>query len=284
MKCNPPDDAMFDMLRRCTYVQECSRSEQKFLLLWYGNAISRYARERTEISLRSRRNPPKGNVRRVAAIDRNLRGTFTNKTDHIVQFESFEERILTLQFERDPNVKDYRSQPLTFNFTDQSKKERKYTPDFIVWRRDNTIEIHEVTISERRKRLSSREREEAAQKICTLKGWKYLVHTEQTLPQETETANLLALFPYRLKRYAQQDVVHALLEHLSRVSNAPLAGCSNSISHLLSLPESTVFGVLCHLLWHEKISADLRSSLLIIDCEFNPAVEISLSEKSEKER
>jgi len=163
-----------------------------------------------------KRKPPKGNVRRVTSIDRNLRGVFTNKAGHPVQTESFEERILTLQFERDRSVKDYRSQPLTITFTDQDKRKRKYTPDFAVWRNNNAIEIHEVTITERQKLAHSRERVKEAKKVCKKKGWKYVVHTEHTLPQETEVANLLALLPYRLTKYAHEGIATALHEHLAR--------------------------------------------------------------------
>jgi hypothetical protein len=232
--------------------------------------------------LRPRRKPPKGNVRCVTAIGRNLCGVFTNKTGHAVQFESFEERILTLLFERDHSVKDYRSQPLTITFTDQDKRERKYTPDFVVWRHNNTIEIHEVTITERQERERIREREQEAKKICKKKGWKYMVHTEHTLPQETEVANLLALLPYRLMKYAHEGIARALREHLSRTTSDSLPDCSKSIAHQLGLPESTVFGAFCHLLWTEEISADLRSLLLIIDCAFNSSVKIWLPKKEKK--
>lgn len=231
-----------------------------------------------------KRNPPKGNVRRVTSIDRNLRGVFTNKAGHPVQIESFEERILTLQFERDRSVKDYRSQPLTITFTDQDKRERKYTPDFAVWRNNNAIEIHEVTIAERRKLAHSREREKEAKKVCKKRGWKYVVHTEHTLPQETEVANLLALLPYRLMKYAHEGVATALREHLSRTISDSLSGCSKGIAQRLDLAESTVFGTICHLLWTEEISADLRSVLLIIDCAFNPAVRVWLPERRGKDQ
>src|SRR2546421_8756114 len=127
--------------------------------------------------MRLRRKPPKSNARRVTSIDRNLRGVFTNEVGQTVQFESFEERILSLQFQRDRSIKDFRSQPFTFTFTDEDKRERKYTPDFIVWRSDNSIEIHEVTIAERRERSQSRESEEGAQKNCPGKKGKYIVHT-----------------------------------------------------------------------------------------------------------
>ncbi len=234
--------------------------------------------------MRLRRKPPKGNVRRVTSIDRNLRGVFTNNIGQTVQFESFEERILSLQFQRDRSIKDFRSQPFTFTFTDENKNERKYTPDFIVWRTDNSIEIHEVTVTERRERSQSREREKAAQKICQEKGWKYIVHTEHTLPQETEVANLLALLPYRLMRYAYEGVGEAVRMHLSSTPCASLSGCSKSISCRLDLSEATVFRALCHLLWRGDISADLRSQLLIIDCSFNPAVKIWLPNKEGREK
>lgn len=234
--------------------------------------------------MRLRRKPPKGNVRRVTSIGRNLRGVITNKAGHPVQFESFQERILTLLFERDSNIKDYRSQPFTISFTDQDKKERKYTPDFLVRRHNDSIEIHEVTLTERQERTSSREREQAAKKVCKEKVWKYMVHTEKTLPQETEVANLLALLPYHLMKYAHEGVATALREHLSRTTSDSLSGCSQDIAQRLGLPESTVFGAICHLLWTEEISADLRSLLLIIDCAFNPAVKIWLPEKEGKDQ
>jgi len=219
----------------------------------------------------------------VTAIDRNLRGVFTNKAGHPVQIESFEERILTLQFERDRGVKDYRSQPLTITFTDQDKRERKYTPDFAVWRNNNAIEIHEVTITERRNLAHSREREKEAKKVCKKKGWKYVVHTEHTLPQETEVANLLALLPYRLTKYVHEGIATALHEHLARTISDSLCGCAKGIAQHLGLPESTVFGAICHLLWTEEISADLRSMLLIIDCAYNPAVKVWLPERKGKD-
>jgi hypothetical protein len=232
--------------------------------------------------MRLRRKPPKDNVRRVTSIGRNLRGVFTNKAGHTVQFESFQERILTILFERDRSVKDYRSQPLTITFTDQDKRDRRYTPDFLVHRRNDAIEIHEVTITERQERERSREREQEAKKICKKKGWKYVVHTEHTLPQETEVANLLALLPYRLTKYAHEAIAEAIYEHLSRTTSDSLSGSMPSIAHRLGLPESMVFGTFCHLLWTEEISADLRSLLLIIDCAFNPAVMVWLPKKEEK--
>jgi hypothetical protein len=146
-----------------------------------------------------KRKPPEGNVRRVTSIGQNLRGVITNKMGRIVQFESFAERTLLLVLERDRSVIDYGSQPETFEFVDRYGKARRYTPDFIVWKENGEIEIHEVTRTERRGGTGACEREYAAQKICQARGWRYIVHTEQSLPQQTEVTNLLALVAYRLR-------------------------------------------------------------------------------------
>jgi hypothetical protein len=60
-----------------------------------------------------RRKPPDDNVRRVASIGTNRRSIVRNKNGRTIQCESFGgERKLTLGFDRDPTVRDYKSQPL----------------------------------------------------------------------------------------------------------------------------------------------------------------------------
>lgn len=58
-----------------------------------------------------------------------------------------------------------------------------YVPDFIVWRTTGEVEIHEVIRTSRQEKVSLQEREKAARKICQQRGWSYVVHTEETLPQ-----------------------------------------------------------------------------------------------------
>jgi len=133
-----------------------------------------------------KRKPPTGNVRRVAPIGNNLRYSITSKADETIQCESFQERKVTLLFDRDPTIQEYRSQPERFTFTDSQGKSHTYTPDFIVWKTTGEVEIHEVTLISRQERFSIQEREKAARKICQERGWRYVVHTEATLPQATE--------------------------------------------------------------------------------------------------
>ena len=140
-----------------------------------------------------KRKPPKDNVRRIAAIDNNSRYAITNKNGETVQCESHAERKLTLIKDRDQRVRNYRSQPLRISYIDSEDKPHTYVPDFMVWLVDGSIEIHEVTLSERRLTLNARRREQAARDYCEKEGLRYVVHTENTLPDDTEAANLLAL-------------------------------------------------------------------------------------------
>src|SRR6266849_10808670 len=162
--------------------------------------------ERGRAIMALKRKPPTGNVRRVAPIGENLRYAITSKADETVQCESFQERNLTLLFDRDPTIQAYRSQPERFAFTDSQGAPHTYTPDFIVWKTTGEVEIHEVTLTSRQARFRSAERQKAAGEICRKRGWRYVVHTEQTLPQATEEANLLALYRYQPTIYANPAV------------------------------------------------------------------------------
>src|SRR5229473_4235483 len=161
-----------------------------------------------------KRKPPPGNVRRISSIGGNLRYVIANKANETVQCESFQERKLTLLFDRDPTVQEYRSQPERLAFTDSQGSSHTYVPDFMVWKTTGEVEIHEVTLTSRQERLSIQDREKAAREICQTEGWRYVVHTEETLPQATEEANLLALYRYRPTIYAHPAVTAAVRERL----------------------------------------------------------------------
>src|SRR5713226_6163121 len=162
-----------------------------------------------------KRKPPTGNVRRVAPIGENLRYAITSKDGETVQCESFQERKLAFVFERDPTVQAYRSQPERVAFTDSQGALHTYVPDFIVWKTTGEIEIHEVTLTSRREKFSSAEREKAAHAICQQRGWRYVVHTEATLPGTTEEANLLALYRYRPSIYGNEAIAAAIRQRLN---------------------------------------------------------------------
>ncbi len=228
-----------------------------------------------------KRKPPTGNVRRVAPIDNNLRYTITSKTDETVQCESFQERKLTLLFDRDPTIQEYRSQPIQFVFTDAQQKTHTYVPDFMVWKTTGEVEIHEVTLTSRQNKGSIKAREKAAREICQTEGWSYVVHTEATLPQATEEANLLALYRYRPPIYANPAVTAAVRARLGQGESREIRLLIEEIAHTLSLPQPTVISAMCHLLWHQVIETDLRHTLLFVNAA--PAAHIQVHLNKERE-
>ena len=189
---------------------------------------------------------------------------FIIKNGRTIQCESFGgERKLTLGFDRDPTVRDYQSQPIRIPYVDSEGKKHAYVPDFMVWKVDGTIEIHEVTLSERRLLPNAQRREAAAQKLCQKEGWQYVVHTENSLPNDTVTTNLLELYMFRPTVYFRSDVGVAAREKLSNGRHLPLPRLIQEISQELGLPVGVVSPGLYHLLWHGKIEADLRSLIFI---------------------
>ena len=208
-----------------------------------------------------KRKPPAGNVRRVRSTGQNIRGVITNKVGRLVQFESWQERALILRLDRDPEVLDYGSQPEAFEFTDEQGQARTYTPDFIVWRRSGTVEIHEVSMTRRRLRPDIRRREEAARQICRARGWRYVVHTEQSLPQGSELANLLALAGYRPTSYADEAVAQAVFEQLEPDQMIALDRLVQQIRSGLNLPQGQITAALGHMLWYGDLLADLEQLL-----------------------
>lgn len=210
-----------------------------------------------------KRRPPAGNSRRVAAIGTNMRGVMTNKAGRVVQFESFLERSLLLRLDRDRTVRDYGSQPETFAFIDEGGKRHSYTPDFIVWREDGAVEIHEVTLASRRVKAALRAREAAAAAICRERGWQYVVHTEQNLPQGAELANLLALFHYRPSAYAPPATVQAVLASLAEEQPATVNEIARRLSRDTALPPTSLLSTIYHLLWHGRLETDLQQLLIV---------------------
>lgn len=213
-----------------------------------------------------KRRPPAGNVRRVVALGNNLRGIITNKTGRIVQYESFAERSLLLRLERDRTVSDYASQPETFVFQAPDGRLHRYTPDFIVWRTPDHIEIHEVTLSNRTDRLSQQWRMQAAEQICREREWHYLVHTELTLPQGAELANLLALLAYRPTGYANPLVQSWLEQHLRPAEIWELGQLAQAIASDTGQENHQIYPSLYHELWHDRLQMDWQH-LFFVDSQ-----------------
>jgi hypothetical protein len=221
-----------------------------------------------------KRKPPPGNVRRVICLGNNFRGVTTNKRGHLIQFESEQEHKLILLLERDSTVADFASQPETLHFQDDSGRQRSYTPDFQVWRTDGRIELHEVTIEARRvARESLQQREAAAHAICDQRGWRYIVHTDETLPSGYEYTNLDFLAPFRAEGYATAEGTAWWLGQLTAGEPVhPRSVISRPGSELMTAP---LLNVLYHLLWHGIVRMDWHQPF-IWQGDFHPAARIWL--------
>lgn len=207
-----------------------------------------------------KRKPPPGNARRVVSLGANCRGVTTNKRGRLVQFESEQERILILLLERDSSVLDFCSQPETLTYITADGHARHYTPDFQVWRTDGRIELHEVTLEARRLAYAGPPpREVVAQHICQQRGWRYLVHTDQTLPRGYAYANLDTLSAFRVASYADPALVSWWLQQVTAFGPThPQVLLAN---HPGAADQGRFLSTLYHLLWHGQIQMDWQRPL-----------------------
>ncbi|NCC35821.1 MAG: hypothetical protein EOM24_27980 [Chloroflexia bacterium] len=207
-----------------------------------------------------RRKPPPENVRRVVSLGANCRGVTTNKRGRLVQFESEQERVLILLLERDPSVLDFCSQPETLTYVAADGHPRHYTPDFQVWRTDGRIELHEVTLEARRQAHAEPPlREDVALHMCQQRGWRYLVHTDQTLPHGYAYANLDILSAFRVTSYADPALV-SWWGHQLRASG-PTHPHVLLDQHVGTADQGRLLSTLYHLLWHDQIQMDWQRPL-----------------------
>jgi len=228
----------------------------------------------------TKRKPPIGNVRRVISLGNNFRGVITNKRDHLVQFESEQERKLILLLERDSSVTDYVSQPETLTFKDERGRQRRYTPDFQVWRINGQIELHEVTVQSRReKRESLQEREVAAQMICQERGWRYVVHTDRTLPSGCEYANLDFLSPFRVQCYADMEYENWWLGKLRKQEPIYPGLVLSQIEQ--GVEANALLSSLYYMLWHSEVEMSWHQPFFW-QGDFHPRARIWLPEGGER--
>jgi len=215
--------------------------------------------------------------RRLWHFDANHRKTtsaITNKTGRTVQYESFNEFKLILRLERDPTVLDYFSQPETLEFFDDQGKKHTYVPDFKVVKTNGSTEIHEVTLLKRTIKKNMIDREQAGREICRKKGWRYVLHTEKSLPSANETANLSTLYGFKPKAYYVEVIANAVRCCLAK-GRLNIPTLITQVSLATQAPEVIVSGCIYHLLWRNYLVI-ATDTLLLIDGYPNPKTAIAL--------
>lgn len=221
-----------------------------------------------------------------------------------MQFESHAEHMALLRLDRHRRVRDFATQPEPIEWIDEHGRVHHYTPDIIVWYVDGSVEIIEVTRSERRnlaialhvatshgRALSSDQvekiragveralrRENEARRSYAKKGWIYTVFTEHELPNETEAANLLTLCRYRPSCYADTRATVTAMRHIAASNRPALRDVVARVSEDLSLPRGVVCGAIYHLVWHGRLHIDMQR-LLLRDAEPAPGIVIWVADR-----
>lgn len=209
-----------------------------------------------------KRRPPPDNMRLVQPIDGNVRYSITNKTGRIVQCESHLERRLALMLERDKKIRDFCSQPDTFYFVDDQGNRHRYTFDFRSWMTSGEIQNHEVTLPERKaENPNLLLREKFGRELSIARHETYIIHTPETLLDDTETANHLFFYGFRAKSYRNPHIYSSVLTVLERENRLPLVALIDSIYADLSLAgvqKPMIYNTIYHLIWHDEIQIDWK--------------------------
>jgi len=205
----------------------------------------------------------KDNVRNVHSNGKTINGVIVNNQDEFVQFESGSEEILPLIFLRDRTIVRLVSQPVVIAYYDLEGKLHTYTPDFLVERKDGSIELHEYTLSSRRHKPENIARENAARKYCEERGWKYIVHTELEFPNPTWIDNIQALHGFIAKGYNNDLVRKELIILLGTGEKLTYSLIISELYHRLGIERKVLNGTLFHMLYWSDIFTDLNKLIFI---------------------
>ncbi|AQX01453.1 TnsA endonuclease N-terminal domain-containing protein [Elizabethkingia anophelis] len=143
-------------------------------------------------------------VREISVKSSSLSGVINiNSVKQPIQFESSLERdfIFLLEFNRD--IKQYLEQPLEIVYNDESGKQRKYIPDFIITYYDRPTEIIEIKYESTLKAMKEELQMKflAAKKYCEKQGFIFKVITDKYIREEKRIELQNSLFLSRYKDF-----------------------------------------------------------------------------------
>lgn len=143
-------------------------------------------------------------VREISIKSSSLSGVINiNSVKQPIQFESSLERdfIFLLEFDRD--IKQYLEQPLEIVYNDESGKQRKYIPDFIITYYDRPTEIIEIKYESTLKAVKEELQMKflAAKKYCEKRGFMFKVITDKYIRDEKRIELQNSLFLSRYKDF-----------------------------------------------------------------------------------
>jgi hypothetical protein len=172
-------------------------------------------------------------------------------TGRLVPYESQLEMGVLMTLDYDPGVEAVAAQPFRLHSTLRDGKPFDHVPDFFVLLEGGRGRVIDVTRAERldvpRRRLSF----EYTARACGLAGWEYHVETE---PDPMLLTNLSALAGFRREPAGLSLCADAIVERCATATT--IGALSAEIG-----PAAMVRPVVFHLLWKQRLTADLNERL-----------------------
>lgn len=116
------------------------------------------------------------------------------KMNTAIWWESQLERDYIYLLEIDPDVLSYQGQPFTIAYSNLDKR-RKYTPDFLVERKDSK-QIIEVKPAHKVSEPQNTRRFQQAANVCLANNLEFVVVTEKTIRVQPRLDNIKLLYGY----------------------------------------------------------------------------------------
>lgn len=208
-------------------------------------------------------------IRKVQNNDNSTIGTYPSlKNFTQVQFESSLEADFIRLLEFDLKVDRYVDQPIKIQYHDKSGKKRSYTPDFIVYFRDDPKKngaYHCPLLVEVKSRSMIKKNWTelkpkfiAAMRYCDEVGWKFKIKTEKEIKTQF-TENIKFLLPYM-----QEAPDYGLIEQVYYA-----LGCLGdpTVRELISfystdpLNQAALVAPLWYLVGNQRVGCDLGKKL-----------------------
>jgi len=153
------------------------------------------------------------------------------------------ERNFAWKLEFMGNVAYYQSQPFTCLF-DMDGKERRYTPDFAVYFKDDLVPlILEIKPAQFLERLYTQRKLATVARELPKLGYRFMIMTEKQIPSRTEFFNLRFLFSHR-KRLPSEKVINSVLKLVNDGFNRAFSLDEFIRRH--DNPQSTVYSLIAN--------------------------------------
>lgn len=166
--------------------------------------------------------------------------------DH-VPFSSWVHRVFLISADYDCTVVGLASRPFCFWFYVPDGRRCSHCPDFFLRLVDGSAVV--VDVGDCRQSSTS-----SAVALCAQVGWRYIKVGEQS---PIQAANLRWLAGYRHPRNLFQTLADSLTAHLAATGPSSIGGLAAAVGEPM-----VVLPTLYHLMWHQKIRADVCTTVL----------------------